>query len=377
MTTETVRIIRLSILGSVAVLPILILPGMVGALVVYTGFSQAEAGWLVAAGFTGSALGAIVVGLRIRHLDPRMLATVGLVLLTVFDAASGLVSHIPVWLFVVFRFISGLGGAVAYAAVMASIAATEHPERGFGTFMVFQFGLSSISLYGLPYVLPTIGVVGMYLVLAVAAVLSMLLRGSCVHRAAITDEPAVELHMLLRPAALLVMLGIGLYETANFMHYTYAERIGVGFSLSNFEIGETLGLATLLGVPAGLAVVWIGDRFGQLKPLLGAVVVSVVALAWLLAPTGPETYVVAMCALGISWAFGLAYFYAIEARLDPGGSVVVVGGFFTAGGSAVGPAMAAMLVQPDNFDYVLLVAIGVYLAVALLAAASVRFADRN
>jgi len=374
MNSETSRILRLSVLGSVAILPILILPSMVGALVVYTGFSQAAAGWLAAAGFAGAALGAIVVGLRIRHLDPRKLAIVGLLLLAVFDALSALAGQLPVWLFVVFRFVSGLGGAIAYAAVMASIAAISNPERGFGLFMVFQFGMSSIGLYGLPYLLPEVGVVGMYLAMAVMAALSLFLRDAVLHRSKVTQEPAIELHMLLKPAALLAMFGIGFYETANFIHYTYAERIGVGFAFSDFEIGETLGLATLLGVPAGLAVVWVGDRFGQVKPLLFAIALSIVALVWLLVPSGPETYVVSMCVLGMSWAFGLAYFYAIEARLDPGGSVVVVGGFFTAGGSAVGPALAAILVQPGSFDKVLLAAIGVYVAAAILAMLSARFA---
>lgn len=377
MSSEAIRVIRLSILGSVAILPILILPTMVGALIDYTGFTEAEAGWLAAAGFTGSALGAITIGFRIRHLDPQKLAVFGLLVLGVFDAASALVGHLPAWLFVGFRFISGLGGAVAYAAVVASIASTANPERGYGVFMVLQFGLSAIGLYGLPYLLPTIGVVGMYLLLAVAAVLSLTLRDSVVHRDAATEEPAIELQMLFRPAAILAMLGIGIYETANFMQYTYSERIGISFGLSSYQIGESLGIASLLGVPAALLVVWIGDRFGQLRPLLAAIALSVIAHLLLLAPNGTVSYVLAVFVLGIAWAIGLAFFYAIEARLDPGGSVVVVGGFFTSCGSVAGPALAASLVQPDNFGGVLFAAICVYVIAAVLATMSVYYASRN
>ncbi len=366
MTSETLQTIRVSVLGSVSLMPLLILPTMVGALVDYAGFTEAEAGWVAAVGFAGSALGAIVAGLRIRHFDPRILGVVGLIFLAVFDAASIFAGHLPTWLFVTFRFFSGLGGAVAYAAVMATIATMSNPERGYGVFMVLQFGLSAIGLYGLPFLLPVIGVSGLFLILSALAVLSLFLRGSVIHRAPVSAGTAVEIHMLLKPVALLSMFGIGLYETANLGYYTYTERIGVNFGLTDYQIGEVLGLATLLGVPSALAVVWMGDRFGQLRPISAALLVSILGLLILLYPLGPASYPIAMYMMGAAWAFGLPYFQAVEARIDPGGSVVVVGGFFTSCGAAVGPAIAATLVRPDDYDNVLLFAIGVYGVVAVL-----------
>jgi len=350
---------------------------MVGALVDYAGFTEAEAGWVAAVGFAGSALAAMLVGLRIQHFDPRKLAVLGLIILTLFDAASTLVSQLPVWLFVTLRFMSGVGGAVAYAAVMTTIAATNNPERGYGIFMVFQFGLSAVLLYGLPLVLADIGVVGMYLAMAAAAVCSLLLKSSVIHRAAAVEDAAIEMHMLIKPASILAMVGIGLYETANFMQYTYADRIGVGFGLTDYEIGETLGFSSLIGIPAALTVVWLGDRFGQLAPLTVALLLSIAALFGLLFPSGTITYVAAMGAFGFAWAFGLAYFYAIEARIDPGGSVVVVGGFFTATGSMAGPALAATLVAPQGYDNVLAAAIAVYSLVWCVMALAVYIDNRN
>ena len=377
MQSETMRTISASILGSVAILPILILPAMVGALVDYVGFTEAEAGWVAAVGFAGSALGAITVGLRIRHLDPQKLAVLGLIMLAVFDAASMFVSQLPVWLFVALRFLSGVGGAVAYAAVVTTIAASSNPDRGYGIFMVFQFGLSAICLYGLPIALPGIGVLGMYLLMSAAAALSLVLKGAVIHRGTTTEDPAIEIHMLIKPAAIFAMIGVGFYEMANFMHFTYADRIGVGFALSVTRIGEVLGFASLLGIPAALIVVWIGDRYGELRPLVIALLLSIGALAWLLVSDDSAAYVVAMSVLGFSWAFGLPYFYAVEARLDPGGSVVVVGGFFTACGSVAGPALAAALVAPARYDNVLFAAIGIYLLVICLMMLSVRVAPRN
>jgi MFS family permease len=360
MSGDAIRITRLAILGSISILPLLILPTMVGALVDYAEFTEAQAGWVAAVGFAGNALAAIAVGLRIRHLDPRNLAVIGMLALGLFDALSMLVAGIPVWLFLAFRALSGIGGAAATAAVMASYAAMPNSERGYGTFVVFQFALSALGLYVLPLVLPAIGATGMYLGLAVAAVIGLTQTGQVMTRTPVSEEASIEFHMIMRPAAILVMLGIGLFEVSNNMHFTYAERIGVGFSLSHERVGEILGIATLLGIPAAFAVVWIGDRYGELRPILVALLLAILGLLILLNGSNTTIYSVAMCTLSIAWAFGLPYFQAFEARLDPGGSVVVAGGFFTSAGAALGPALAAVFVAPDDYSNVLLVAAAIY-----------------
>jgi predicted MFS family arabinose efflux permease len=377
MTSEALKTIRLSILGSVSILPLLILPAMVGALIDHAAFGQSEAGWVAAIGSAGSAFGAIIIGIRIRHLDPRALAVVGLTVLAIADAASALVAQMPVWLFLCIRAISGLGGAAAYASVMATIAASPKPERGYGTFMVFQFGLSAFGLYVMPHMLPGAGVEGMYLALAIAALLALSQTSVVLQRAVKIVDAAIELRALLKPAAILAMLGIGLYETANIMHFTYAERIGVGFGFALPEIGKILAIATILGIPSAFSVVWLGDRFGQLGPIAIALMLSVAALIWLLNPTGSMTYVTVMCALSIAWAFGLPYFHSFAARLDPGGSVVVAAGFFTAAGGALGPAIAATLVGSNVYANVLMFAIGVYGVVAVLMTMSRKLAAQR
>ena len=376
VTSETYRMVRVCMLGTITVLPLLILPTMVGALVDHAEFSERAAGWVAGIGSSGGALAAIIIALRIRHLNPRALAVAGLLLLAAADAASAAVNTLPFWAFASIRFLSGVGGAAAYAAVITTIAATLHPERGYGLLMVFQFALSAVGLYALPLVLPVIGAEGMYLGLSGAAVLALLLTGSVLQRAsgAGGDEPGIEMHMLLRPAAILVLAAIGLYETANVMHFTYAERIGVSLGLAGERVGEILGLATMLGIPAAFGVVWLSDRAGRLLPILAAVLTSMLALGLLLAPTGALGYGVAMGMLSIAWAFGFPYFQAVEASLDPGGSVVVAGSFLTASAAAVGPALAGSLVGPDGYGPVLLGAIGLYLVVTILMTAALRIA---
>ena len=374
MSGDVPRIIRLAIIGSVAILPLLVLPAMIGALIDHAGFSESEAGWVAAVGAAGSAIGAITLSFVIRHLDPRALAVYGLAIMGGADALSSLVAEMPVLLFLAIRFLSGLGGSAAYAAVMASFASLRDPERGYGVFMVFQFAISAAGLYLLPQVLPALGILGMYLGLAAVALATITQSAATAHRERAEGEEIVEVGRLLAPAAILVMLGIGLFETANNMHFTYAERIGLGYGLSLLRIGEILAVATLVGIPAGLSVAWLGDRVGQLLPIVFALLLSAAALYWLMQPAGTTGYFIVMCVLSFTWAFGLPFFQAFAARLDPGGSVVVAAGFFTSGGAAVGPGIAAMLVAPGDYNGVLLFAIGLYGIVAVLMLASRRLA---
>ena len=92
MQGDAIRITRLAVLGSISISPLLILPTMVGALVDYADFTESQAGWVAAVGSAGNALAAIMIGLRIRHLDPRKLAVAGMIALGTFDALSMLVA---------------------------------------------------------------------------------------------------------------------------------------------------------------------------------------------------------------------------------------------------------------------------------------------
>ena len=110
---------------------------------------------------------------------------------------------------------------------------------------------------------------------------------------------------------------------------------------------------------------------------MAALLLPVAAMDLLLVSSGQGAYIVAMCGLSIAWAFGLPYFQSVEARLDPGGSVDVAGGFLTSGWGALGPALAAMLVGGQGYAGVLLAAIVIYIIVAALMTVCLRLVTRH
>ncbi len=359
----------ISLLGCVCLMPLLILPVMVGTFVDHLALTESQAGWLAAAGFLGSATGALVMALRIHHLDLRRLAPWGLMAMVVADAASIAASDLPVVALVVLRLISGLGGAAVLASVMSAFAVWREPDRAYGFFMAMQFAVSGAGLYVLPSAMSFIGVPGLFILftavdLAAFALVRQLPDRS--ERAAKVAGAPLEWHVIAARTSLVCLLGIGMFEAANMAQFTYVERIGVAFGLNTDEIGLTLGIATVLGIPAGFGVTWLGTRFGYFKPLAAAMLVAVFALGLLAQVPSHAGYWIACGLLSMCWAFGLPYFHAIEARLDPGGSVVVAGTSATDMAGFVGPAAAAALVAPGRYTDMLMAAAGCFIVAVLL-----------
>lgn len=359
----------MAILGSVSLMPLLVLPIVVGGFVDFLTFTESEAGYLASAGFLGSAIAAIVISLRIHHLDLRRLAWMGLSVLILCDAVSIFAAELDTWVFVTARFLSGAGGATAYAAVMGAYAGWKQPERAYGLFMSMQFLFSALGLFGLPWILDQRGVEGVFMLFTALDVLALAFVTQVPGRSERVPEggdPGLEWRVIIAPAALFCLVAIGLFEAANMASFTYSERIGLQFSLDSGEIGTILGVATVLGIPAAFGVFLLGARFGRYVPIMLTGLTQSIALLLLMTGSSPSTYVISMCLMSLGWAFALPYFQAIEARIDPRGSVVVAGGFATSLGDFLGPVTAASLVRPGHFSDMIIGTMMAYAVVILL-----------
>jgi MFS family permease len=363
------RTLLMAALGSVALMPLLVLPVMVGSFVDHLGLSDSEAGYVASAGFLGGAMAAFYISLRIHHLSLRRLAFIGLGILILTDGISIAAAQLPAGVFVALRFISGAGGVAAYASVMSAYAGWREPDRAYGLFMAIQFLVSSVGLFGLPWILPDTGVSGLFALFTMLDVAALLLvvqlPGSDERKPAGSGSP-VEWRVILAQTSLLCLLGIGLFEASNMASFTYAERIGVSFGLQGSEIGLVLGTATLLGIPAAFGVFLLGSRFGRYPPILVTALIQSSALLILLTGPGELKYVISMCLMAMGWGFALPYFQAIEAQIDPRGSVVVAGGFATSFGGFLGPALAASLISPGSYGGMIVTASASYIVVIIL-----------
>ncbi|MEM1413098.1 MAG: MFS transporter, partial [Pseudomonadota bacterium] len=360
------RLFQLSMIGCVSLLGLLVLPVVVGGWVDELGFSERDAGLLSSASFLGSALAALVLAFRIHRLNLRLVAGIGLLGMAIADGVSALAGNLPPLAIVAVRFVSGVASAGVYGAVMGSLAGFRSPDRGYGLFMALQFLVSGAGLYLLPPLMPQLGVTGVFVLFAAAALVGLAFLSGVpgpASRAAAPAPATVEWKIILAPAAMLCLLGYGLFESSQMGQFAYIERIGVSLGLTPEQLGLSMGFASFIGIPGAMAVTVLGSRFGYFRPIIVAASIQIVVMVWLLSATGFGEYFIIACIFSIFWAFVLPYFQAMCARIDPRGSVVVAGGFATGSAGFLGPAGAALLVRPDDYRLMIL---GVIVTLAMV-----------
>ena len=343
-------------------MPLLVLPAMIGVLVDQANMSESLAGWSASMNFMGAAGIGMLMSVRIHHLNLRQVATLALVLAVAADIASAFTAG-PTVTFLVVRTIAGAMLGAAYIAAASSFARYDGYERGFGIFVTLQFIISGLGLYVVPVYSDELGARGLFLMFAALDLLALsLARYLPDERVAgkMDSEPKSELRVLLTLAAIFGIAGFSMFEAANNAQFTYIERFGVSMGITEHQIGVSLLIASLAGIPGAFTIVIIGHRFGTIGPLTLGIAIAVSGLLILLSAENYFWYFVGGCCMGFSWAYCLPYIQSLLASLDRNGSVIAAGTSFSTLGSAVGPGIAAIVVSGGKYGNVFTLSIALF-----------------
>jgi len=360
-----------SVIGTITLMPLLILPAMIGVLVDETILTETQAGLSASIYFLGGAVVAVLMALRMHRLDLRRVATIALVLAALGDLASGFIAN-EMASFMTARFITGIGTGAAYTATLGAFARLQDVDRGYAMFVTLQFLISGLGLYLLPVYSSLLGVSGLFVVLATldltGALLSSRLPGPALNG---DSEPRLqnEIHVLLAGATILGILGFAIFEAANTAQFTFVERLGVALDFTDRQVGTALLVASLVGIPGAFSIVFLGDRLGRVAPLSFGIAVGIGGLFVLMESNQFMPYMAGLSMIGFSWAFCLPYIQGLLASLDRNGSAVAAGAATSTIGGATGPGIAALVVGGGNYSGVfifasalLLVALGSFIA---------------
>ncbi|MEM9387327.1 MAG: MFS transporter [Pseudomonadota bacterium] len=363
-----------SLIGCVALIPILIGPIIIGVLVDFGGLTDTQAGVTSAYGAIGTVTVALICALRMHRLPLRRLATMGLGAAIVTNVVTAL-SYENLALFYSLRMLNALGEGAAYAAVMSSFARKPESERCYGLFMMLQFGVAGVFLWALPTYLPQMGVRAMYLGFAGAQLLVLpcvrCLPADAADAAGITIRGA-EWRLLLAVPALAGLVALCFSEASNVGTDAFLERIAVHAGLSDAQVGTSLGLASILGMPGAFGILLLGSRLGHALPALVGFTVGAGSLLGILSADSYAGFLAFTCIHSVAWAFVTPYVQSVLADLDPGGAVVTAGGIASGAGAGIGPAATATLVSANSYEGVLTVGLGAFAiaAVAIVLASS-------
>lgn len=353
----------ISLLGTLGASALMVMPILVYSYVDFAGFTESDAGLIASTNLFGIAVSAIIVTFGVRRWPLRTMSLWGLVILIVGDFATASTSELAY--FQVARFISGLGGGTVFATVMAAIARLSFAEKGYGIFMVFQFGVSAILIVLLEMLLIGWGITTLFYVLGGLAAMSMLLLPVLSHYDDIKvqqDSSKIDWVAILSLPAILSILAVLLFEAGNSALWVYFERVGADIGFASEKLAAALGASTFLAILGGFAVMVIGTRFGRFIPVtIGIVLISLTAYFVFSVDTLFE-YGLASFLFQASWAFTLPFIQGAQAEMDRLGSVAVAGQFATMLGASLGPFVAAFGISGGGIGMLSFIVIAFYLS---------------
>jgi len=238
------------------------------------------------------ALAALFVAGPLSRISRVKAAAVGALLLFTANLISAYTDSFEVLRMT--RVLAGFAGGLIGAAGTASAASSLNPQRVFAIIGVSWGLIAAVQLAVLPYLTVPYGAAGGYYGMAAAVVLflpmmvwlnpprahekmqeskafeqKLSLWERLTERLGVRDAPNARF-------AVMVMVALFTYEIAQGATQVFLEQFGLRTGLEEYRIGEILGVTAFLGLSGGALAAWLGNRFGNLRPIVVGISFNVV-----------------------------------------------------------------------------------------------------
>lgn len=355
----------LSFLATAGLFYVNIMPALIAGLVDGLHYTQRQAGLVGSANVYGAAFGALIAVFFVRRVPWRPTALLVLIALIAADCVSMFVRAPDAM--IAMRFVHGTIGGLLVGIGFAVIARTRMPDRVFGMLLVVQFGLGGVGVMTLPRLVPVFGVKALFFALILFSAVTLLMLPFLADYPVREPDTAKDggLNRIAWMPLGVALLSVFLFQAGNMALAAYMIELGRAYGLQTGFISTTLGIAAWIGAIGSLLVVAFGTRFGRLKPLAIALVLTVLGNAAFHFSGSVAIFAGANIGTAITWAFVIPYLLGMCAAFDATGQTAAMGGFVSKMGLATGPLIGAGLL--GNTDYPLLINV----AVAALAASGV------
>jgi len=250
-------------------------------------------------------------------------------------------------------FVAGGAFSTVYGIGATALGDTSNPARWYGLKISAEALLGAILLFVLPATLiASYGFMG----LMAGMVLTVLLlapalcwlpsKGHTPYKKDGVPWPM--------PAKLKLAVWMGLFAVMSFIFsatliWAFVERLANTAGFEQVLVGKILSLTLVFAVSGSLLAVVLGDRFGSGKPFAAAILLFLVALAWLSQTVTVTHYAIGACLLTLAIGIGICYVISIVADLDMDGRYVVLTVPAIGAGVMSAPAIGGFLTLSQGY----------------------------
>jgi len=265
------------------------------------------------------------------------------------------------------RVLAGFAGGLIGASGTASAASSLNPQRIFAIIGVSWGLIAAVQLAVLPYLTVPFGAAGGYYGMAAAVALSLPLLlwlnpprrhekiegskafdkelslwGRMTERLGVRDAPNARF-------AIMAMVALFTFEIGQGATQVFLEQFGLRTGLEEIQIGQILGVAAFLGLSGGALAAWMGNRFGNLRPIVVGIGFNALFASTLVLGTLPILFGASYLGWNMAYYFLVPYMLGVLAQMDDRGRWVVAADAVWWLGAAPGAAVGGILVEKGGY----------------------------
>lgn len=349
----------------VAVAVFILQPGYIQGLVDYLKLTDVQAGYIASQEMLGLAVTTIVVNFVSHRFDWRKLTTLFLALCAIGNFLS--MSAGDYESLSRLRFLAGLGSGGLMSIGFAMMSLTRKPDRNFGFIIIFVLTYGALGLWIMPSAFQAIGMSGVMLFFGVFCASGLLfvrfLPASGQQQSNARPAAAYQYSLPLIGVSLLAVLA---YNTSIGIVWTYLFLIGAQAEIAEQTVANVLFVSQIIGIAGALSASLLELKFGRTWPLFLGIMGIAVGIYCLVGEIALFHYVAGVCIFNLLWNYTMPYYLGTLADFDPSGKFVVIGISMQASGLALGPYLAASILEKSNYDMVYTVATGLFIASGFL-----------
>lgn len=337
-----ISIFSIALLASVTPSAVLLGPLIVGALVTNFGFTPQQGGNMIFAELIGAAAATFPAFWWLTRLNWRRVLYVALAITIVGNLVSAMLAE-P-WTLGMVRFVTGVGVGTIMLVTMTTTGLTANQERVFGFWQTGQIIFAAAALAAIPYILPILGLQGIYIGLAVVmALLALAVRNFPAGGGTAPNLRWRDFDARIKRLAPIGLVGLIFFYIAVGGVWNFVERMGDSAGFDPRFIGLTLSGVSVIGVAGALTATWLSTRLGRILPFVAGLAITGVSIALLYGLSSQSIYILSAFLFKFGWWFVSPYLLANMTTLDPSGRIIIATNFVIAFGQSLGPLAVGFL----------------------------------
>ena len=356
-------IIAIIYLGVIGPCVFILQPGFIQGLVAYLGFDEQQAGLIASYEMFGIAATTILMSFISNRVDWQKVLYVCLIVCAVGNMTS--IGQTDFMLLSVTRFVIGLGsgGLLSLSFTMAGL--TSNPDRNFGLIVVWLLIYGAFGMLLMPTAYELVGMNGLYAFLALFCASGLLIVKSLPHSGDIVklSKQILEYSNTIKISSL---SGLLIYNIAIGIVWAYLFLVGLEAGMSEQAVANAITLSQFFGIGGALVPVLLQAKIGRILPLGIGIIGGAGFIFLIVGDIGSTMFWVGVCGFNLLWNLTVPFLFSVLADYDIRGRIVTYGVSMQFLGLALGPFIAAMLLEAGGFDLVNIVGVVLFVFAALL-----------